>query len=482
MTRNPAMRLVNCLNLFRSLLRNRAGNVAMLSALVMFALLGVTGVAIDFSRAEASRSSAQNALDSAALAVAQRQSTGGATDSELSQLAKDVFAANVSPSSPATCSLSSLTRNITDGWVLLKFGCELKTTFGNMVGLDKINFNVVSKTVYGGGNVEAALVLDITGSMKDQKIADLKTAATDMINTVVKDKQTPYYSKVAIVPYSIGVNFGAYAANVRGTINNGTCTNPGCQFYQFSNESPFCNKKCSFTAEHPSKNINIFGISTCVSERKGSDAYTDAGPSGVNNRVGYNYAVSTNPCPSAQITPLTSNKTTLLNEISALSATGSTAGHIGVAWGWYMLSPNWGSLWPSSAPAAYGTKNVSKVVVLMSDGMFNTVYCNGVIAKDAKSGSGNDYDHINCDNENGKTASDQAKLLCENMKKKNIIIYTVGFDLDSIKDPTDKAEATSVLSSCATSASHFKLASDGAALKEAFKAIATEINHLRVSE
>ena len=49
-----------------------------------------------------------------------------------------------------------------------------------------------------------------------------------------------------------------------------------------------------------------------------------------------------------------------------------------------MLAPNFASLWPAaSQPAAYNTPNLIKVVVLMTDGSFNTVYCNGVIAADS---------------------------------------------------------------------------------------------------
>jgi len=43
---------------------------------------------------------------------------------------------------------------------------------------------------------------------------------------------------------------------------------------------------------------------------------------------------------SAEVVPLASTKQTLLDKITGLTASGGTAGHLGTAWAWYMLSPN----------------------------------------------------------------------------------------------------------------------------------------------
>lgn len=67
-----------------------------------------------------------------------------------------------------------------------------------------------------GADLEASHVLDITGSMGGQRITDLKAAAVDLVDVVVRDQQEPYYSKIALVPYSLGVNLGSNAAAARG--------------------------------------------------------------------------------------------------------------------------------------------------------------------------------------------------------------------------------------------------------------------------
>ena len=240
-----------------------------------------------------------------------------------------------------------------------------------------------------------------------------------------------------------------------------------------------CDKFTFPTASGGSKTYTI--SIGCVSERTGLQRFTDAAPS-LLALVGPNYAPPSDPCPSNSITPLTNNKTVLKAQIDLLQAAGSTAGHIGVAWGWYLLSPNWGYLWPSaSQPAPYsdlelrdarGLPLLRKIVILMTDGEFNTAYCNGVISKDSTSGSGSD--HINCNATNGSSFS-QSESLCTNMKASGILVYTVGFNLGTAESARD------LMTHCATDDSHAFLASTGDELRQVFREIATRIASLRLT-
>src|SRR5690606_17660778 len=135
-----------------------------------------------------------------------------------------------------------------------------------------------------------------------------------------------------------------------------------------------------------SSSARVFRVSTCATERTGAQAYTDTAPSVA--PLGRNYAGTGNPCPEATIVPLTSDKTLLHDRIDDVEAAGSTAGHLGVAWGWYMLSPNFAYLWPdaSNRPAAYNAPELLKIAVIMTDGEFNTTFCNGVVSRDSGSG------------------------------------------------------------------------------------------------
>jgi hypothetical protein len=271
------------------------------------------------------------------------------------------------------------------------------------------------------------------------------------------------------------VNPGTYTNTVRGSVvsTSPPCTSTtsgiglntvGCSKIQFTNQN---------------NGTKTFNVTNCVSERTGTEAFTDTAYSAASGNVGWVYSNgSENPCLGQTIQPLTSDKTVLHNKIATLVAANSTAGHIGLAWGWYMVSPNWAPLVPTaSQPAAYGTSHLIKVVILMTDGAFNTDYCKGVISQDAGSGSGSASNHINCNAPNGDSFT-QAQTLCNNMKHLStpVVIYTVGFDVST--DPS----AVSVLSNCATDASHVYFpADDGTSLQVAFQQIAADLNHLRIS-
>jgi hypothetical protein len=123
---------------------------------------------------------------------------------------------------------------------------------------------------------------------------------------------------------------------------------------------------------------------------------------------------------------------------------------------------------------AYGTQEFIKIAVIMTDGEFNTSYCNGIISKDAGSGSGDAGDHINCNATNGSALS-QALKVCTAMKQAGITIFTVGFDLDP-------QAAKDLMTQCTSGPTYAYSASNGAALQEAFRSIAVNISRLRISQ
>lgn len=428
------------------------GAVAVQFAMLIVPLTVTVFGALDVSRASGEKMRLQDALDAATLAAARSTAT---TDAGVQAVGETVLAADLAATQATLTSASFM---IVDSKVVATARAAMPTVVANLWMDGDMTIGAESEVTRSSNNIEVALALDVTGSMSGQKITDLKAAAKDLVDLVVQDQQSPYYTKLAIAPYSAAVNVGSYAASVRGAYTGGTCTTPGCASFRFTNAQG---------------NSKTFAISNCVTERTGSSAYTDAGPASA--WLGRNYPASGNPCLASTIMPLSSDRTALKSKIDGLSAAGSTAGHLGLAWGWYLVSPNFASLWPSaSQPAAYGTAKLLKVVVLMTDGAFNTTYCNGVISRDAGAGSGSSADHINCNAPNGGAFS-QARALCDNMKAQGVIIYTVGFDVASDQNAKD------IMTACATDAEHVYLPSTGAALKDAFHAIGQDISRLRIS-
>jgi hypothetical protein len=206
--------------------------------------------------------------------------------------------------------------------------------------------------------------------------------------------------------------------------------------------------------------------SKCVTERIGNDKYTDAAPTSTATYVGKGY-FGTNTDTSCgvgnftddevnSVYPLSSDKDALKRRIDKLTTSGSTAGHLGTAWAWYLLSPNWNSVlgqaFSAAKPAgsysdltttnAKGAPKLRKIAVLMTDGDYNINYCKGVEAKNSDQSP-----DINCNSENGKSLA-QAGSLCSALKTPlgsgnaaKIEVFTVGFQVSN--------SAKSFLQTCA---------------------------------
>jgi Flp pilus assembly protein TadG len=513
-------------------LRDERGATAVFFAVGLLLLAPATMGLIDIYMITSQRGQLQDALDTATLYVARSSATAPAA---IQTAGDSALRANLKLPTGQVITSSSF---VLEGITIKGRASITPPTVGPRLWA-QADISAASDVLRNSNNVEVALVLDTTGSMSAQ-MSNLRTAAKDLVDLVVKDQQSPYYTKLAVVPYSYGVNLGAFENAARGAtkgptnISAASKTNPvvvtsnnhglyeGERVYITGVKGMTQLNGKTFVATDVTQNTfklktwssgstsnangtswggytsggtaqcrgegcdvhifttvsnkqNTWNKTSCATERTGSDAYTDAGPS---STVGWHYRDNSGaaPCPSASIMPLSSNRTALKAHIDTLDDAGSTAGQIGLAWGWYMVSPEWASAWTgSSAPAAYGTRELLKVVVLMTDGAFNTPYCRGVAAKDAGSGAPNTDSRINCDGTNGDPYAQAAKL-CSAMQAKGIIIYTVGFNVGS------ETQVQNLMRNCATSPEYVYMPNGGAELKVAFRAIAQDINSLRIAK
>ncbi len=442
------------------------GSVAIIFGLTIFVLFAMVGLAVDYARFVNARSQTIAATDAAVLAGARALQSNGGDQEDAERVAMTYYqqatlnrihllsdSIHFDAVDNGTAMEADGNAVISTPFMHLAFG--LAGTQSSTLPLLRADGSDYSKAVLAvGGNgeqsLEVSLMLDITGSMAGQKLTDMKAAASDLVNIVVWQDQSKYTSKIAIVPFAYDVRPpSSILTNIRGI-----------------GSSPNTKQKISGTTYY---------LSDCVVERAGSEAYTDAAPGAGKYLMGHyvkkvNNKVNCDVPAAAELLPLTSDKSALLTKISNLSTAGSTAGHLGTAWAWYLLSPNWGSLWSSaSRPAAYGTEKLKKIAVLMTDGEYNTQYTSQGIPDGSSS-------LTKCPNAaNGVCSSAQAVSLCTGMKAKGIEVYTVGFQLDN-------QIAVDTLSKCATDANHFYNSSTGDALKAAFRDIALKISTLYLSQ
>ncbi len=451
---------------------DRTGNVAIIYALMAVVLMLAIGAAVDIGRWLHARDQTVSAVDAAVLAGGRWLQTNADDTAGAIATAQKFYAQNVSSRLPVTGdSISFAVGN--DGMSMTASGTAyIKTPFLQFANIDKLPLISTATTQFsqaqlavggnGGENLEVAMMLDITGSMAGQKLRDLKDSASDLINIVVWDDQSKFTSKVAIVPFSEDIRLpnSGVLNKARGTSLPSTkSVTTGSGFFQ---------------------QTKTYYLSDCVVERTGTQKYTDAAPKSGQYVMAHYTEQSTGTGSSkkgvctvpagAEVMPLSSDKTSLLAKVNGLSAAGWTAGQLGTAWAWYTLSPNWASIWPwSDAPAAYGTDNLRKIAILMTDGEYNTQYDANGVAVDRNA-------YPTCSNAANGCSTTQARALCDAMKAKGITIYTIGFELGG------NQRAIDTLNQCATEPGKFYNAEDGEQLKKAFRDIALKLTSLYLSK
>jgi len=414
-----------------SLSGDERGTVAMIFALCLFALVMLLGLAIDIGRAIHTKTKLASAADAAALAAAKSLHDNKMTTGEIQALARRFFDTNLGGSGQPNFGSISDFQVLVDrdkSTVTISATADVPTTFARIGGVQQVTLPTEAVAAFNPKDIEIALSLDLTGSMCNpcSKIHDLQAAASDMVDILLAKKGTNSNKvRVALAPFAAGVNAGPYATQATNKRSDG-----------------------------------------CVFERDGAEQATDAAPfAGTYLKVASDKGVAAtrNNCPSgAEVTPLSDDSRTLKSAIGDMRSGGSTAGHLGTAWAWYLISPNWQSLWPASSPAPYGDKRTIKAVVLMTDGVYNTF--------------GGSCDR-NCSNVSpqARDSQDVARRLCQNMKAQNVRVYSVGFMLD---DPI----AETVLRNCASDALYFFRAENGNALRDAFRMIADDLLRLRLTQ
>ncbi|MGQ0674087.1 MAG: pilus assembly protein TadG-related protein [Hyphomicrobium sp.] len=411
----------------RSFASDESGAIAILFGLMFIALTFIAGVAIDYGRIRHIESKFAAAVDAAALAGG-RALLNGSTETEAEAVALQYFLSNVGTAEEhhVTFQTPDIDVDTATGGVSISVTPVVPMTLTSVMGFNTVDVPVYASTRFEQKDIELSMQLDLTGSMCDpcSKIVALKDATLNLIDILLPDAGTPNKVRIALAPYASGVNVGSYAADVTDGRN---------------------------------------GSTSCAYDRSGPNADTDAAPGTGDFFKGKLDLPSANNCPAHKIVPLTAEKQTLIDTVTAFTTSTTTAGQLGTNWAWNLISPNWGTIWPSdSKPVAYNDSKTLKAVILMTDGEYNT------FEGRCDSSGCNPY------GTRGKKSNAHAKDMCANMKAQGIVVYTVGF---KVTHPA----AVDTLSTCASSVDHYFLAESDGALKAAFQNIANQLNNLRLT-
>lgn len=469
--------------MFSRFLRNRRGNIAIITALTIIPLLGILGGGIDVVRSTTMSSQLRASIDSAALAAANLSNSADVEtvvnefiDSNLVQ--RPDFLSTLSVSVTDTTALNSKT-------VTIRADGHIDTFFLGLFGIDTMPVSASSSATQSITNVEIALVLDISSSMRGSRIANLKEAAADFIDEMLDEDSTDVTS-ISIVPFGGTVNigsdlFGDYAVPlVTATVD------PSESAYDIG--SNVVNGDFRFSDGD-----------NCIEYRSadfGDDLLTGLRPQ-VPHFWKWNNFNPWCPLDNSSIFMNSNNESDLIDHINGMTLSDGTGMDIGAMWGLKALSPNWTGYFDgdfADRPAAYDDETL-KVLVVMTDGgitdqfrpedysEYNThTNRSNNVANGAGSGnSGNNNNQQEIVDRGGAStpaitnkAVGYFKRVCDDAQSSGAVVYTIGFQISSGSLPD------SMLQYCASDGSKYYHV-ESLDIQSAFDSIAASVNALRIT-
>jgi Flp pilus assembly protein TadG len=384
-------------------LRREDGQIAILFALGATAFVILMGMAVDYMRMSRAQTALQNAADAAVLSIA-REAQEDISDEALEEMAFDRIATMV----PSQYDFEVTSLTTSSGALDITVEGSLPAGLTSLAGYEELNQSATAQAVWGTGKLEVALVLDSTGSMaQHSRMTELKKAAAALLNELETSEEG--LVKIAIVPFDV---------NVRVPTSYRTASWFRVDWW-----------------------VGWFW-SGCIADRDQPNDASDAAV--VSTATKYPGAI----CGSSNlqvIQPLTDDFEVLRTKVNALNPAGNTNITIGLAWGMALLS----SREPFTEGVPPGTKDVTKIIVLMTDGD-NTE---------------------NRWSNSGSTIDARTSAACQSAKGSDIVLYTIRL-MEGDQD---------LLEGCASGPENYYDVENVSDLVPVFQAIGERLSRLRLA-
>ena len=367
------------------------------------------------------RSHLQIAADAATLAMASAQVQG---QTDIKQIGQDAFDVNFNAKKYGVSVVPQIT--LSENAIKVTVDEKQATTILNVLGFKFMDVGVASEAMLPTWiKAEVVLVLDYSSSMNSSgKYQAMRDAATDLVKVLSQDGENKDI-KFGLVPFAEHV-YGTMASDyivdeaTGGTWTN--CTRDRQWPYNIEDTTPVA-----------SNDDTRWGMKASgkKKKKKKNDPYKDCG---------------VYPARSLVISPLNDDHQKTLDQLADMYPYAGTHIALGLEFGWHVISPNP----PWNEGVAYNDDEVVKVIVLLTDGR-QSVEGNG------PGGSSSD-----------SNAEKNLEDMCETIKTKDVIMITVGFDLND-------STTLNRLKNCATSSAYFFDAKTNSDLKTAFANITGQI-------
>ncbi|MGB6231263.1 MAG: pilus assembly protein [Litorimonas sp.] len=446
--------------LLRRFKASENGNVAAMTAISLLVLMGVAALAVDLSTGFNNKSRLSDASDSVALMLAKSELE---REPEMRRAAENWLEEKYPGEVGAGLTIVDIQRNGDE--VTVQLANEGETYFAAVLGKTDLDVAASSSAVWSQRSMDIALVLDTTLSMEGTRLASLKTAATDMIDTI--DGFDNDKVKMSVVPFSNYVNVGLSRRNATwlSVPADSSKTENVCRKKRdvLSKSNP---RKISRTCDRDGRQVDC---SYTKWDKTYGPEYEVCGPKTSrqtwhgcvgsrsepwDTRVAYNgrkIPGLLNARCGAELQEMSSDLSAARSTIQSLRASGNTYMPSGLMWGWRTLN--------GSAPLSRTVDpKVEKVMILMTDGD-NTRF------------KGGDRHEVRNRNED---ANDKTQDICDAVKAEDILIYTIAYEV------TD-ADTKTLLKNCSSGRSYAYDATNASELSQAFEDIANSLNELRIS-
>jgi Mg-chelatase subunit ChlD len=347
----------------------------------------------------------QAAADVAALAAARTVQSGSLSDSDWDDrraqavaAARRMFDTNFATHDAGPAPQPDV--QVDEGKVRVSADVNVPTSLLTVLGIRGLKAKAFAEVAIPGAvQIEIAMVLDYSGSMRDNdKYVRMTAAAQEFIAKIVAERRAT--TKVGIVPFSEYVLATVQGSDMRGTpLADAGDSVTACLL---NRDYPY-----STNGETPYAGIGASRWPAMSADSAECQPYVNG---------------------SLNVFDLSDDFTGLTNALSAMRPTGLTNIALATEMGWHLLSPEEPF---DSAATPTSDQPVMKVVILLTDGM-QTVEGMG------PSGG------VSIEAVNEGTVE-----LCNNMESAGLRVFTIAYDLD---DPA----ARNLLTQCASSNGAFR--------------------------
>jgi len=468
--------------MFKSYLKNTAGNFSLLFGTVMVTLVVSVGVAIDYAGLSQQSQSVQDILDSAVLAASNYERQSERSEKEIEVYIQEFINETNMTGYPIEAEI-----NISDDQIGVIAKANYTASLLNVVGVNTLPIAVNSGAPrHQDTPLNIALVLDTTDSMEiNGNFRPLQRAVDNLLTELDKYEAEV---RVSLVPFGDYVNVGVTNAS-EARIDT---SKNGLNFTQCVDETRIITPRvCRGTGEFRNRVTRRDGVVIGTSSREVQNC-TDAVTEPTGNTICTDQTLEWRGCagsrnapdnlradassaliPGAmsvdcgsELIPLTTDLNTIRREVRNLTAAGNTYLPAGLHWGWRTLSPSQPYQQVNDSP-----DNTINAIIFMTDGA-NTRSQGG-------SYGSLPAPELHASSEGGP-GLDVANSLCENISADDIRIFTVAYRFTG--EPAETEATETLLRSCAGTENNYFEADNSAQLSKAFRDISRSLFFVRLSQ